>query len=314
MASHSVPTLIPTKHPLKSRGIHWKFMASLPVIPTREGEPTPGAGGNAPTRLAEGAATGEPENAGVEQGGPGGWGGRGLPITETFVSIQGEGKWTGVPSWFARLAGCNLRCRWCDTPYSSWKPESTPRTIDALVSEARQSGVDHAVVTGGEPLIFPQVSALTRSLRDAGLKVTIETAGTVFQDVHADLMSISPKLASSTPTEADALERGGSADWAGPTGRHEQRRVNLDALQRLIDAHPHRQLKFVVCGEADINEIESLLSKLSNWQPADILLMPEGTTPPTRELMQWLARECIARRWQYCTRLHVDIWGTKRGT
>jgi len=237
-----------------------------------------------------------------------------LPITETFVSIQGEGKWTGVPSWFVRLAGCNLRCRWCDTPYSSWKPESTPRTLADLVREARESAVDHAVITGGEPLIFPQLAELARSLRDAGLRVTIETAGTVYQDLHADLMSISPKLASSTPSEIDAQARGGSADWAGPHGRHEQRRLNLDALQRLIDAHPNRQLKFVVCTEPDLIEIESLLAKLRNWQPADILLMPEGTSRPSAERMQWLARACIAHRWQYCTRLHVDIWGTKRGT
>ncbi len=292
-------------------------MASLPVIPTRDGDPSPGPNhrfGDQPT----GTGGFEPRVEAVQTAGGGGAGPPGpeqtLPITETFVSIQGEGKWTGVPSWFVRLAGCNLRCRWCDTPYSSWKPESTPRLMADLISEARQSGVDHAVVTGGEPMIFPQLGALTRSLCDAGMKVTIETAGTVFQNVHADLMSISPKLASSTPSEADAQASGISAEWAGIDGRHEQRRVNTDALQRLIDAHAHRQLKFVVCGEPDLIEIESLLAKLKNWQPTDILLMPEGTTPPTRKLMQWLARECIARRWHYCTRLHVDIWGTKRGT
>ncbi len=305
-------------------------MTSLPVIPTPGDPADPSAAAthrNVPGVTPSDAISAEEHanRAASPQ----------LPITETFVSIQGEGKWTGVPSWFVRFAGCNLRCRWCDTPYSSWKPESTPRLMADLVREARDSGVDHAVVTGGEPMIFPQLPQFTRALRDAGLRITIETAGTVYQDVHADLMSISPKLASSTPSEADTHARGGTADWAGPHGRHDQRRVNLDALQRLINAHPHRQLKFVVSGwpasprrvpdqpastapvatlHPDLIEIESLLAQLNNWQPADILLMPEGTTRPSAEAMQWLARECIARRWQYCTRLHVEIWGTKRGT
>ncbi|MFG0252257.1 MAG: radical SAM protein, partial [Phycisphaerales bacterium JB038] len=72
-----------------------------------------------------------------------------LPIAETFASIQGEGKLTGVPSWFIRVAGCNLRCTWCDTPYTSWSPQGASRSVDELVEEALNSGLKHAVLTGG---------------------------------------------------------------------------------------------------------------------------------------------------------------------
>lgn len=228
-----------------------------------------------------------------------------LRIAESFTSIQGEGKLTGVPSWFVRLSGCNLRCVWCDTPYASWNPEGPTRTIEDLIDEARRSGVTHAVVTGGEPMIFPGVEPLTRRLADLGMHVTLETAGTVFRLVAAHLMSISPKLANSTPSEAV----GGA--WRI---RHEERRLNIPVLQQLIDSYPDHQLKFVVSSPGDFPEIEALLSQLRGWLPSDILLMPEGTAPPTPELKSLVAAECIKRNWRYCTRLHIDLYGNKRGT
>lgn len=228
-----------------------------------------------------------------------------LLISETFVSIQGEGKLTGVPSWFVRLSGCNLRCDWCDTPYASWNPEGVQRSVEGLVEEAKGSGVGHAVVTGGEPMIFAGVEPLVGRLREAGMHVTIETAGTVFRPVAADLMSISPKLANSTPS----VERAGA--WSG---RHEERRINLPALQQLIDTFPSRQLKFVVSGPGDFVEIEGLLSRLTGWAREDVLLMPEGVGAPSAELRGLLTRECIARGWRYCGRLHIELFGNTRGT
>jgi len=231
-----------------------------------------------------------------------------LPISETFVSIQGEGKLTGVPSWFVRVSGCNLRCVWCDTPYASWKPEGKTRTIADLLEEAsgvKRRGVAHAVVTGGEPMMFAAIEALIAGLSREGIHVTVETAGTIFRDVAADLMSISPKLANSTPPEAV----GGA--W---TARHESRRINTPALQQLLDRYADRQLKFVLADAREVREIDGVLSSLRGWKPEEVLLMPEGVSSPSRERTQALAALCVERGWRYCHRLHIEVYGNKRGT
>jgi len=235
-----------------------------------------------------------------------------LPVSETFLSIQGEGKLTGVPSFFIRASGCNLRCTWCDTPYASWDPEGSPRTLDDLVREATDSGAAHVVLTGGEPMIFDAVEPLSRALAGASLHVTVETAGTVHRGkdrLVCDLMSISPKLSNSTPGPGDPRDPSGA--WRA---RHEERRLNLPALQSLLDDYPSRQFKFVVADENDLDEIDALLSKLRGWRPADVMLMPEGVVTPAAERAAWIARACVQRGWRYCHRLHIELFGNTRGT
>jgi 7-carboxy-7-deazaguanine synthase len=246
-----------------------------------------------------------------------------LPVSETFVSLQGEGKLTGVPSWFVRTSGCNLRCRWCDTPYASWNPEGTRRTIASLIEEARghmAKGVRHAVLTGGEPMLFAALAPFSHALRDLGMHVTIETAGTIGvardggpHGVACDLLSLSPKLSTSTPLAGDP--RDPSSTWRE---RHEQRRINVDALVGLLTRFPQRQLKFVACDVSDLGEIESLLGALQARgvviDPADVLLMPEGTAAPSPSHKAWVASACVQRGWRYCTRLHIELYGSRRGT
>lgn len=248
-----------------------------------------------------------------------------IPVSELFVSVQGEGALTGVPSWFIRLSGCNLRCRWCDTPYASWRPElraGGAMTVEEILNapefrpaDGLRDAVRHAVVTGGEPMMFAGLRGLTAALHERGMHVTIETAGTLCPEppVHCDLMSISPKLSNSTPSPAEAELLAGSPGGAAWSTRHEQRRLDFKALQRLLDFYPSRQLKFVVSGQADLAEVESILAQLRGWCPGDVQLMPEGT-PPTRERMQWAVQACIARGWRYCHRVHQDVFGNVRGT
>lgn len=238
-----------------------------------------------------------------------------LPVSETFVSIQGEGKLTGAPSFFVRVAGCNLRCAWCDTPYASWAPEGASMDLEAIVAQAKVRPVRHAVLTGGEPMMFAQIEPLAAMLRGAGMHITIETAGTIYRDVACDLMSISPKLASSTPGTAEqADERDPGGAWRK---RHEERRLNMEALQGLIEMYPERQLKFVVTegqATADLEEIEGLLSRLSGWRAEDVMLMPEGVIPPTAGFKLRVVEECIKRGWRYCPRVHIEVFGNRRGT
>lgn len=234
-------------------------------------------------------------------------------VSETFVSVQGEGKLTGVPSWFVRLSGCNLRCTWCDTPYASWNPEGVQREVQDLLDEARATGLGHAVVTGGEPMIFKALPGLCAGLRDIGMHITIETAGTVFPeawtDLACDLMSLSPKLANSTPTADEPRDPLGV--WQE---RHEERRLNPEVLTRLIRHFPDRQLKFVVSSPADLAEIESLLASVSGYDPGDVMLMPEGVTPKRPGELDWVVEACLKRKWRYCNRLHLELFGDTRGT
>ncbi len=226
-----------------------------------------------------------------------------LPIAETFFSIQGEGKLTGIPSFFIRTSGCNLRCTWCDTPYASWKPEGSQRSIDALIDEALSHRATHAVLTGGEPMLFPAIDDLAHALRARNIHITTETAGTLHRTLPCDLMSISPKLSNSTPHHDPA--------WAQ---RHDERRLNIPILNQLLADYPDHQLKFVVSNPADLAEIDALLAQLSNWQPGDVLLMPEGTSLPSPAAKAWITQTCLSRGFRYCHRLHLDLFGNTRGT
>src|SRR5258707_13951653 len=84
-----------------------------------------------------------------------------VKISEIFYSVQGEGSLVGVPSVFVRTSGCNLRCVWCDTPYTSWRPEGDELSLDEILARVDASPqARHVVVTGGEPLIAPEIVEL----------------------------------------------------------------------------------------------------------------------------------------------------------
>jgi 7-carboxy-7-deazaguanine synthase len=222
-----------------------------------------------------------------------------LKIAEIFYSLQGEGSLVGVPSVFIRTSGCNLRCRWCDTPYTSWKPEGVDMSIESVLDAATQYPARHVVVTGGEPMIAPEIEALTAGLREADMHITIETAGTVFKSVVCDLMSISPKLSNSTPEGEFAPQ-------------HERLRLQKDVLKKLMIHYGH-QLKFVIDRPEDVAEAQSLADSLGA-PPDRVLLMPQGIeSSELRDRSLWLAEVCKQHGYRFSPRLHVDLWGNRRG-
>lgn len=234
-----------------------------------------------------------------------------IPVSERFRSIQGEGVLAGVPSFFVRFAGCNLRCRWCDTPYASWHPESDAARVSDVVEAARRSNTRHAVLTGGEPMMFDAIEPLSRALRAEGLHVTVETAGTIYRPpdrLACDLLSLSPKLADSTPID----------DPRDPTGvwtvRHEERRLPIPVLARLLDEYREHQVKFVVSKPSEIGEIEGVLARLPAVAADRVLLMPEGVEPGRGRDAEWVVQACLDRGWRYCHRVHIEVFGDTRGT
>ncbi len=226
-----------------------------------------------------------------------------MRISEIFYSIQGEGILAGTPSVFVRTSGCNLRCAWCDTPYTSWEPEGEDLAVGRIVSAVREYPARHVVVTGGEPMIAPDIVPLTEALQGLGLHITVETAGTVYAPVACRLMSISPKTSNSTPRDRD----GGR--WAA---QHDRLRIQPEVLQRLMSDYEH-QLKFVVERPEDMPEILALVRQLAADR-GRVVLMPEGTDAAVlRERGAWLARICMREGFRYSGRLHIELWGNRRG-
>ena len=158
---------------------------------------------------------------------------------------------------------------------------------------------DLVVITGGEPMIAPDIIPLTERLRALGLHLTIETAGTVFQPVSCDLMSISPKLSNSTP----------QGPWAA---QHDRVRTERQPLLELMARYPY-QLKFVIQKPGDVEEVRGLLAAIGAGRDHTIL-MPEGTDREVlRERGAWLAEICKQEGFRFSPRLHVDLWGNQRG-
>lgn len=231
-----------------------------------------------------------------------------MKISELFFSIQGEGELTGIPSVFVRTSGCNLRCRWCDTKYSSWTPEGENVDIEELVEKVCSYPARHVVITGGEPMIAKDIKEFVDLLKQSGKHITIETAGTIAPNgIQCDLASISPKLSDSTPEKSEISE-----EWIE---RHDSTRIDYNILNEWIDSYEF-QLKFVVSRREGINEVKCIIDKIeSDILPEKVLLMPEGTDSETiHSRYDMLVNLCKENGFRMCNRLHLDLFGNTRGT
>lgn len=215
-------------------------------------------------------------------------------VNEIFYSLQGEGRLAGVPSVFVRLAGCPLRCSWCDTRYAWDDTAGEEMACDTILAAVGAYPTHYAVVTGGEPMVHPGVEDLLSALAGRRGHVTVETAGLKFlPDQPVDLMSISPKLSNSGA--------GGLAE------------AYLDVIGQLMAAYDY-QLKFVVDTPQDLGEIATVLEQLETVDPYKVYLMPQATQPGEYlEKSRWLADYCKQTGFCFGPRLHIMLWGNQKG-
>ena len=230
-----------------------------------------------------------------------------MQVAEIFYSIQGEGKLSGVPSAFVRLAGCKLHCRYCDSPYARRAEDGRAMTVEKVLEKLLGYPTKYVVITGGEPLLADELDELCAELRSAGRQVTLETAATVDRVVEVDLASISPKLSNSSPTDRSLAEG------------HERLRLNVPTIRAYLaqarQTHSQCQLKFVLEKPVDIEEIKDVLGQLDQrCPPEDVLLMPQALN--RRQLARrsaWVAELCKEHGYRFCSRLQILLYGNKAG-
>lgn len=252
-----------------------------------------------------------------------------MRVCEEFVSVQGEGKYCGTPSFFIRTVGCNLRCSWnnpdesittCDTPYTSLDVKDT-RVWNFEVAEFKESFLDryplvrHIVITGGEPTLQADLAEVILQLEIAkpGMIYTIETNGTKAKPledllgyIHAGMttlsveqlfLSVSPKLKSSNALGCLLYE----------TNNHWE-------FIPLLESLPDYQIKFVVSGPNDPSELIGAMDVIGEGaHPEKVCLMPQGITA---EVITQNAERCvqlaIRRGYTVTDRMHIRFFGNRR--
>lgn len=246
-----------------------------------------------------------------------------LPIIEMFTSIQGESQNAGIPHVIIRLTGCNLNCSFsnsiCDTAYASWAPESGKYTWEDVYKFLDENEhINYAFITGGEPTIYPTLLIeLLEVLKQKDFITAIETNGTNYipeLDGLLDLVTISPKLKNSVPVKGMIAK----SPWVDrvmtefDSKRQETTRKQYD---QMIFWHDNFkcQFKFVVSTGEEMKEIEEIKNTIG-LENKEIYLMPEGDiNDKIQDRRQMVAELCVKAGYNYTDRLHILIWGNKRG-
>jgi len=223
-------------------------------------------------------------------------------VNEIFYSLQGEGFLAGAPSVFIRLAGCPLRCRWCDTKYAQDATAGDEYDIAEIVRIVKKPRCRRVVITGGEPMTQKDLPQLARKLKAADKHITVETAGIAYiPDMPCDMMSISPKLSNSIPADAKLA------------AMHEDSRLDIAVLAELIDNYDY-QLKFIVDSVNDLPEIQETLERIEHVDPEKVMLMPQAATKDELQAKSPMVAEmCKMVGLAFSQRLQVLLWDNDKG-
>jgi 7-carboxy-7-deazaguanine synthase len=205
-----------------------------------------------------------------------------LTVNEIFHSIQGESTHAGRPCVFVRLTACDLRCRWCDTPYAFH--EGRKMSVDEVVADVTARGCGVVEVTGGEPLLQPDVFPLMQRLLDAGHTVLVETGG------HRSIAPVPKGVIRIMDVKCPGSGEADQNLWSN-----------------LAELTPHDEVKFVIADRTDYDyardvvQREGLLAKVNA-----VLFSPVHGELDPRVLSEWVIADRLPVRVQL--QLHKYIW------
>ena len=243
-----------------------------------------------------------------------------LPINEIYTCVQGEGPLTGIPHILIRFVGCPLRCQFkdsfCDTSNNSWKPEKGQYDWGDIFKIIQDNPkIHHIMITGGSPTMHPLVlQELCQYLYGKNKIVTIESEGSRFVKLGELVkLSLSPKLTNSIPKVGSTNPYTGQVVNQKHVQLHEKERYNLEVLKQWMTRNQDYWFKFVVSSPEDLEEIREKYIKPLHIHYSKVFLMPEGVTQEHLSNTQWITEECIKEGYNYTDRLHVRIYGDRRG-
>jgi len=204
-----------------------------------------------------------------------------LRLVEIYASVQGESTFVGLPCVFVRLAGCNLRCTWCDSTYTF--TGGTYASIDEVVGRVLAYGIPRVELTGGEPLVQRQAIPLLQRLVDAGLTVLLETSGSrdiapVPQEVHI-ILDLKP------PDSGEA-------------------RANLWSNVPLLRSKD--EVKFVIASRGDYEWSRDVVRTHALLDRCAVLFSPVHGQVEPRQLVEWILADGLDVRFQL--QLHKVVW------
>jgi len=205
-----------------------------------------------------------------------------LTVCETFTSLLGEGTLAGLPAFFIRLTGCNLRCRYCDTTHAY--EEGEVQTVESLVKAALSTSSRLVLVTGGEPLLQESSRMLLNKLLDAGVEVLLETNGSL------PLRGVDARVRRIVDVKCPGSGMSGHNFWA-----------NLEILT------PHDEVKFVICDKDDFNWAVSVAERYRLPERLPVLISPVFGVLSLPEVATWILQSGHPLR--LSLQLHKYIWG-----
>lgn len=205
-----------------------------------------------------------------------------LNIIELYSSVQGETSLAGLPTFFVRLAACNLRCTWCDTPYSFGR--GNPTSAQFILDQVKQSGLRYVCITGGEPLLQPDVIPFMSHLCDRAFVVSLETSGSL------SIAKVDPRVRTILDVKCPGSGMSEKNDWK-----------NLELLRA------HDEVKFVIKDEADYKFSKEVFHKYGlHRRISNVLISPVHGEIDPRLIIDWIMQDKLPFRLNL--QLHKYVW------